>query len=257
MENEPLISIITVSYNSEKTIKDTIESLLNQTYKNIEYILVDGKSTDSTVNIIKSYEKTAKKKGIIYRWVSELDKGIYDAMNKGISMASGEVIGIINSDDWYESKAIESVIKVFEENKSIDVVHGNLLFYTRSTGNKLERKPKEIEKLRQEMCLYHPSIFVRSKVYNDLDGFNLEYKIASDYEFILKCYLNKKKFFYLNKVLAVYDNGGATGDNILSSWKEVKKIQDRIYGKSIINYFYYSIKIIKRMILTIFRSVKS
>ena len=106
----PLISIITVCFNSSKTIRQTIESVLNQTYTNIEYILVDGKSTDNTVAIIEEYAPQFTAKGIVYRWVSEPDAGIYDAMNKGIKLATGEWIGIINSDDWYELDACENML---------------------------------------------------------------------------------------------------------------------------------------------------
>ena len=104
MNNSPLISIITVSYNAVKTIEDTITSVLNQTYSNIEYIIIDGASTDGTLEVIKKYQDDIS---II---VSEPDKGIYDAMNKGIERANGELIGIINADDWYEANAVERSI---------------------------------------------------------------------------------------------------------------------------------------------------
>ena len=106
-KNNVKVSIITVSYNSEKTIRRTIESVLNQTYRNIEYIIIDGASSDSTVDIIKEYE--SKFLGRL-KWISETDSGIYDAMNKGICKASGELIGIINSDDYYEKEAVEHMV---------------------------------------------------------------------------------------------------------------------------------------------------
>jgi len=113
----PLISIITVCFNSENTIKDTIESVLNQTYKNIEYLIIDGKSSDETLNIIKSFEEKFNNSKITFKWISEADKGIYDAMNKGLKMANGELIGILNSDDWYE---LETVKIIVEKNQGLN-----------------------------------------------------------------------------------------------------------------------------------------
>ncbi|MCI8966553.1 MAG: glycosyltransferase [Lachnospiraceae bacterium] len=106
-----VVSIVTVCHNSEKTIRDTIDSVLNQTYPNLEYIIIDGKSTDSTVNIIQEYCQKFNDRDKGYRYVSESDEGIYDAMNKGIHMACGELVGIINSDDWYEPEAVECAVR--------------------------------------------------------------------------------------------------------------------------------------------------
>lgn len=104
------ISIITVCFNSEKTIKDTIESVLNQTYPNIEYIIIDGNSVDKTIDIIKSYESSFEQKGISIHWISETDNGIYSAMNKGFALSNGELIGILNSDDWYSREAVSKIV---------------------------------------------------------------------------------------------------------------------------------------------------
>ena len=119
MNNIPLISIITVSYNAVKTIEDTILSVINQTYPNIEYIIIDGGSTDGTLDIIKKYQDK------ITYWVSEPDKGIYDAMNKGIAKANGELIGIINADDWYELDAVQNVVLEFNNTRPA-IYHGGL-----------------------------------------------------------------------------------------------------------------------------------
>jgi glycosyltransferase involved in cell wall biosynthesis len=120
-----LVSIITVAYNSENTIRDTIESVLNQTYTNIEYIIVDGLSKDHTFEIAKSYQNKFIQKGIAYTIKSEKDNGIYDAMNKGIKISQGEIIGIINSDDWYEQDTIEKVVESFKNTK-FDYFFGDL-----------------------------------------------------------------------------------------------------------------------------------
>lgn len=112
-----LVTVITVCYNSEKTIRASIESVLNQTYPEIEYIVVDGKSKDNTVAIAKEYEDLFNEKGYSYRIITEKDQGIYDAMNKGIRMASGEIVGMINSDDWYEPVAVQTAAEVYKETK--------------------------------------------------------------------------------------------------------------------------------------------
>ncbi|WP_418965060.1 glycosyltransferase, partial [Cetobacterium sp.] len=108
--NDILVSIVTVAYNSSKTIEKTIESVLNQSYKNIEYIIVDGESKDNTLEIIKKFQKNFENRGIKYKFISEKDNGIYDAMNKGISMCQGELVGMINSDDWYELDAVQNIV---------------------------------------------------------------------------------------------------------------------------------------------------
>lgn len=125
MQKNIKVSIITVCFNSEKTIIDTLESVLNQSYENIEYIIIDGKSKDKTVDIIKRYENKFKEKKIEYKWISEKDSGIYEAMNKGINKSTGEVIGIINSDDWYEKNTVEKVMKEYKI-KKFDMLYGNL-----------------------------------------------------------------------------------------------------------------------------------
>ena len=124
------ISIITVCFNSSKTICDTIDSVLKQNYKNIEYILVDGNSKDNTVEIIKKYETIFRKNGMDYIWVSEVDNGIYDAINKGIKMATGDIIGILNSDDlFYDSNTITDVYEIFREDDDIDAIYGNMSYF--------------------------------------------------------------------------------------------------------------------------------
>ncbi len=117
MINAPLISIITVVYNGEKYLKQAIESVINQTYKNIEYIIIDGGSTDNTLNIIKNYHQN------ISKWVSEPDNGLYDAMNKGIKLATGELIGMVNSDDWSELTAVEIIVNEYLKNDNKQIFH--------------------------------------------------------------------------------------------------------------------------------------
>ena len=130
------ITIITVAYNSAKTIRDTIESVLSQTYNDFEYIIVDGNSKDNTIDIVKGYEDRFNNR---LRWISEPDKGLYDAMNKGISMATGDIIGIINSDDFYHRNDIfEQVVSAFSD-KQVDAIYGDVHFVNPSDLNKCVR----------------------------------------------------------------------------------------------------------------------
>ena len=134
--NNKRISIITATYNSQETIRDTIESVINQKYNNIEYIIIDGASTDSTLDLIRSYEENFKKALIDFRYISEPDNGIYDAMNKGIRMATGEWIGILNSDDWYNDSAVSELVKIQVKNE-FSIISANM--------NKVDKKGEDFK----------------------------------------------------------------------------------------------------------------
>ena len=221
-----LLSIITVSYNSEVTIEDTITSVLNQTYQNIEYIIIDGKSTDDTVSIIKYYEIPLRKKGITYRWISEPDEGIYDAMNKGIKMAKGQIIGILNSDDWYEHDTVETIFSMFK-----DSVHQ---IYT-GAMNRVDAKQKvyktmfnkKISNVKNFMPINHPATFVSKSVYDKIGLFDTAYRLSADYDFIFRAFNEGISFKFTEKVLVNMRNTGATGqlNNIWRSAKEDYLIQ--------------------------------
>lgn len=204
--NSIKVSIITVCYNSEKTIKDTMESVLNQTYNNIEYIIIDGKSKDNTIEIIKSYEEKFKEKGIIYKWVSEQDKGIYDAMNKGIKMCNGDLIGVINSDDWYELDAVEKIVNNYSEE---DVIYGTLRIikdekeYGISTYN---------YEFLGEIMIPFPTCFVKKDVYIE-KKYDVNHRYAADHDFMISIYKTGKKFKRIEKVIANFRLGGA-GESI-------------------------------------------
>jgi glycosyltransferase involved in cell wall biosynthesis len=180
-----LFSIITVSYNSEKTIKKTIESVLHQSFFDFEYIVIDGGSTDGTIEIVKSYEKKFSDKGISYTWISEKDRGIYDAMNKGAGLAKGVLIGMLNSDDWYEAKTLQLVADEYKISKA-EYIHGNIHTFSPSYDFLKLKKPESKEKMVQRMTFFHPASFISKKIYEDLGGYSLDYEICSDYDFILK-----------------------------------------------------------------------
>lgn len=175
------ISIITVCYNSGTTIRDTIESVLAQNYLGIEYIIVDGGSTDATMSIVRKYDSR------IDTIVSEQDKGIYDAMNKGIHLATGDVIGILNSDDFYEnSGVISEVINQFMSKPDSSLVFGDVVFVESSNTEKIVRyyDSKKIKawKLRFGWMPPHTASFIKRSAYEQVGNYSLDYKIAADYE---------------------------------------------------------------------------
>lgn len=209
------VSIITVTYNAEDTIEQTIESVLRQTYKNIEYILVDGMSTDGT------WDKICKYKDKIDCIIHEKDKGLYDAMNKGIERATGEIIGIINGDDWYERKTIETIVKE-SEHSDADIFYGDM--YVVDTDGKSEITSKrECENLWVDM-IPHPTVFVRRNIYDKWGNFNLNYPIVADYEMMLRFYTNGVKFKRLDGVFANFRVGGLTTQKRVECAKEVKTV---------------------------------
>jgi glycosyltransferase involved in cell wall biosynthesis len=211
------VSIITVSYNSASTIKDTIESVIAQTYENIEYIVVDGNSRDDTMDIVNSYSK------VIDNVVSEPDKGIYDAMNKGVQLATGDIVGILNSDDFYETTTvIEDIVEHFNNNKSADVVFGDVVFVEHKNLKKVVRyyssKKFKPFKLRFGWMPPHPATFIRKSVYNKYGLYKLGYKISSDYEmFVRLLMVAKLSFSRVDKIIVRMRSGGASTDGIQSS----------------------------------------
>ncbi len=199
VENQVLISVVTVSYNAVATIEQTILSVINQTYPNIEYIIIDGGSTDGTVDIIKKYEDK------IAYWVSEPDKGIYDAMNKGIARANGSFIGIINSDDWYVNDTISVIANLIIKNPDVDVFCGDMFVYYSPSKQKVQHS--YYNKIKSKMSINHPTCFIRSDIYLR-KSFSLDYKLASDYDFLLWCYQSGYRFYNVDKPLANFTVGG-------------------------------------------------
>ena len=199
-------SIITVCFNSEKTIEQTIKSVISQTYDNYEYIIVDGASTDNTLDIIKKYKEEYPDKIL---FISEKDNGIYDAMNKGIKMASGDIIGIINSDDWYESNALEIINAEYNKiNDYNSIMYGLLRQYK---DNKFFQIKGNSHEFLKDNMIPHPTCFVPKQIYDKYGSFSLDYRIVADYELMLRFYnIPEVNFHRVEKVLANFRIGGAS-----------------------------------------------
>lgn len=221
VENEPLVSVITVAFNSEKTIQRTIESVLNQTYTNVEYLIIDGCSTDHTLEIAHSYEGDFARKGMNYHIISEKDAGIYDAMNKGIRKASGEIIGIINSDDWYEVNALKTMVRNFQVT-DFDYYYADVCLH-KADGSKFIKHSK-MDHIVTSRHWNHPTCFVRKAVYDELGTFKNE-GIHDDFDFFLRVRKAGKKVVIENQVLANFRTGGASNDKTIK--KCLKRCKDR------------------------------
>ncbi len=200
-----LTSIITVCYNSEKTIGRTIESVLNQTVSEIEYLIVDGNSTDRTLEIAESYRQALEEKGIVYRVDSEPDEGIYNAMNKGIRRATGEIVGIINSDDWYEKDAVETMVRVFRETRC-DVAFADLRM-VRTSGKTFIKKAR-VRAYTTSLDWNHPTQFVRRTVYEKYPY--RERDISDDMDFYFRVKKDGYRIVAVPKVLANFQMGGVS-----------------------------------------------
>jgi len=216
------ISIITASYNSAKTLARTMDSVLAQNYPDLEYIIIDGASTDNTREIVESYQNKLN-----IKFISEPDNGIYDAMNKGVRLATGDIVGILNSDDFYDNgNVLNNIAGAFEDNK-IDAVYGDIKYFGEDI-NKITRYWQAGEytesKFNNGWMMPHPTLFVRKSVYEKCGLFNTNLKLAADYEFILRLLkIHKINIKYLQETLVRMYNGGASGSNLkqrIKGWQE-------------------------------------
>lgn len=228
----PLISIITVSYNAVNTIEETILSVVNQNFEDYEYIIIDGGSTDGTLDVIKKHQDK------ITHWVSEPDKGIYDAMNKGIDLASGEWINFMNSGDYFHrNDTVSQVVSYFSI--ELNIIYGNtLLSYERNKTSKY-LTAKKFQNIRYSIPFCHQSVFVKSELIKEMK-FDLMYRYSADYDFFLKIY-KKKKYIY-KKVpipISIYDMNGVS--NGLITLKENYLIAKKYYPFSWISMYHFYI----------------
>lgn len=243
--NKKILTIVTVCYNSEKTIRKTIESILNQTFNEYEYIFIDGLSKDKTNDIIRSYKKSFELKGIPIIHISEKDNGIYDAMNKGANLANGEWIIYMNSDDYFFED--NTLSKVFENRNysNVDVIFGDTCFW-KEDNNYIE-KAKEINTIKKHAPFCSQSVFVRTNLQKEYK-FNCKYKISADYDFFVRLYLDKKIFLKIDQVISNFSLEGISNSNLIETYKEdveVKENNKLIKRNSIITkikFIYFCLK---------------
>lgn len=235
LQNCPLISVVTISYNSEWCIERTICSVLEQSYSNIEYLIIDGGSVDNTIEIIKKHEKE------IAFWISEPDNGIYDAMNKAIGKATGEWIIFVNTDDEFaDINVVEHFVSLINSNRNYVAYYGDVIFRY-NIGNRL-KKALDLKSLRYKMAFSHQSVFIRTDLMKK-KKYSCEYRLAADYNFLLSTYLDGGWFYYLNFCVSkVKIDAGASFSHFIESKKEVLRIHRKNgYGKLEAYYYYWKL----------------
>jgi glycosyltransferase involved in cell wall biosynthesis len=217
------VSIITVCFNSAKTIRDTIESVLSQDYPNIEYIIIDGGSSDKTVAIVEEYADR------IAAIVSERDRGIYDAMNKGVALASGDIVGMLNSDDIYINEhAVSELMKTMQDARADSVFADLVIVDSIDLGKVLRYYDSSYftpSKFRFGWMPAHPTFFVKKSLYNKVGPYSLDYQISADYEMLIRLlWVEKATYAYLPKPVVKMRHGGASTSGLGRNWLLNKEI---------------------------------
>lgn len=202
------VSIITVCYNRKFTIEQSIKSVLSQDYPDIEYIIIDGNSTDGTKQIIQSYSEK------ITKYISEPDKGMYDAINKGLSMATGDIIGLMHSDDeFYDKTVVSKIVATFQNSPDTDGVYGNGIYISNDFEERIVRNriggPYDLKKIKSGWLPLHPTVYLKKTLIEKYGYYNLDFKIASDTEFLLRyLFKHKIKLSYVNSYIVKMRMGG-------------------------------------------------
>lgn len=211
------ISLITATYNSAETLRGTLQSVMNQTFKDVDYIIIDGNSKDNTIEIVKEFEP--KFEGRL-RWVSEKDKGIYDAMNKGVKMAQGDIVGILNSDDFFASdNVLEKINVAFTENPGIDGVYADVRYVDWNDTSKTVRMFSGKDFKREKICWGqmppHPSFYVKRECYDKYGLYSLDYPICADYDMFVKMiWIGNIKTLYINDIFVNMRSGGTSSNGL-------------------------------------------
>lgn len=256
-----VISIITATYNSAKTVRDTFRSVLLQNYTSYEYIVIDGCSKDGTVDIIREYEQLF---GGRMRWISEPDKGIYDAMNKGIRMATGDVVGLLNSDDFYTTSNVLSTVAATLKNDSLDAVYGDIHFVNDDDLQKCVRyyssRPFRRWWMRFGFMPAHPSFYCRREVYMKYGTFDISYKVAADFECLLRLiFIHRIKTKYLPLDFVTMRTGGASTSGMSSHKRILHDHQlafrnNGVYSNVLFEFMRYGYKICEMTILKFYKT---
>ena len=226
--NLPTVTIVTVCYNAQDSIRKTMESVLNQTYAAIEYLIIDGSSTDKTMDIVRSMQPAFLNKGILFHVISERDRGIYDAMNKGIRQASGKWINFMNAGDCFFAPDV--LARTFENNPEETLLYGDVI-YQKYFGDVLF-KPRSIDSLRKKMAFCHQSVFMPARILKQYP-FGLTYRIANDYKLFYDYYRRGGTFRYLGFPVAYFESeNGLSSVNSLLAHKENAQICDDYFRTS-------------------------
>lgn len=218
------VTIITASFNSALSIKTCLDSVVHQNYNDIEYLIIDGKSSDATLKIIKVYQQ----KFPFIKLISEKDSGIYDALNKGVQLASGDIIGFVHSDDFLEFNDIIYHIVSMTKSENLDGVYGDLQYVDKSNTKKIIRSWKSCDfkprLLKQGWMPPHPTLFLKKEVYQKHGIFDLSYRISADYDFLLRIFKDPElKFGYLPKVITKMRVGGVSNQSLKNIIKKSKE----------------------------------
>ncbi|EDQ01565.1 glycosyltransferase family 2 protein [Shewanella benthica] len=245
MQTNPLISIVTVCYNVASELPETIESIINQDYNNIEYIIIDGGSSDNSVEIIKHYEQVAKQKGVYFKWISEPDNGIYDAMNKGIELATGQWVNFMNVGDLPSSGYLSTMESLTDISSEVNIVYGNTRILQ---FNKLVIPPKHLKKqsFYYQMPLCHQSIFYKV---SSIKKYNPKFSIIADEVGIYEELINNgsNSFLYLPFEVCTYSLGGVSEEQIYTMYKQQQLFLVNIVGlTSVIGLLIYKYLVLKR-----------
>jgi glycosyltransferase involved in cell wall biosynthesis len=222
------VSIISATYNSDRTLRVAIQSVVEQEYGVMEHIVVDGASTDGTLQLLEC-AKSAPDSKLVY--ISRKDNGMYEAINRGIGLACGDIIGILNSDDAYHRSTVRRVVEAFAASDA-DVVFGNIKMFTAGvdSGDVVNECVADISQLNYRMSIPHPAVFVRKAAYEKYGMFNSNYKIAADYEFMLRLRKQGAKMIHLNAVLCSFRRGGISSTRVWRTAFETFKIQASYVG---------------------------
>lgn len=255
------VSVITATWNSGATLRDTLESVLRQTYPDIEHIIVDGGSTDNTMALIKEYEPRYNGR---LRYIYEPDKGIYDAMNKGIRMATGNVVGLLNSDDFYTSDDVLATVAATLKNDSLDAVYGDIHFVNDGDLKKCVRyyssRPFRRWWMRFGFMPAHPSFYCRREVYMKYGTFDISYKVAADFECLLRLiFIHRIKIKYLPLDFVTMRTGGASTSGMSSHKRILHDHQlafrnNGVYSNVLFEFMRYGYKICEMTILKFYKT---
>ena len=231
------VSVITATYNSLINIKSCLDSVINQSYSDIELIIIDGNSTDNTVSLVKKYQQNHT----FIKLISEKDHGIYDALNKGINLASGDIIGFVHSDDFLDSNDVLKDIVSMITSKNLDGVYGDLQYVDKFNTQKVIRNWKSCDfkpgLLKQGWMPAHPTLFLKKEVYKKHGFFDLSYRISADYDFMLRIFKDTElKFGYLPKVVTKMRVGGVSNRSLKNIIKKSKEDYRAIRSNNVGNF---------------------